>query len=293
MPATLSGAPPVITVDVEDWPQSTWDRDLPVTERAADNTMRLLDLLDEEDVSTTMFVLGRFADRFPGVVKSIHARGHEVASHGYGHVEIFEQTREEFAVDVRRSKQLLEDIVGAPVAGYRAPDFSLVETSVWALEVLAEEGFSYDSSIFPVRHPRYGIPTWPDEPLRVRLGGGRKILELPIATWSFGGKNWPVGGGGYHRLFPGLLGRRLARQVMTERPFVFYCHPYEFDPREFRELPYRIPARIRFHQGVGRRWFEGRFRAFVRSFGGRRVADVLGNGAFAERPLQECLAPQS
>src|SRR5262249_27775522 len=150
--------PPVISVDVEDWPQSSWDRALPITRRAADNTHRVLSILRESGVRATMFVLGKLADAFPAVIKSIRAEGHEVACHGYGHVEIFKQSREEFAQDLRRAKDVLEQILGEPVKGYRAPDFSVVRGTLWALEVIAEAGFEYDSSIFPVRRPRYGIP---------------------------------------------------------------------------------------------------------------------------------------
>ncbi len=138
MPGTLSYAPPVISIDVEDWPQSSWDRDLPVTMRAADNTRRLLELLAEAGIRATMFVLGKLAEKFPDVVREIDAAGHEVGSHGYGHVEIFKQSRDEFAQDLARSKDLLEQIVGKPVVGYRAPDFSIIRDSLWALEVLAE-----------------------------------------------------------------------------------------------------------------------------------------------------------
>lgn len=266
---------PIITIDVEDWPQSTWDRDLPIRPRAADNTRRLLDLLDEENVRATLFVLGKFAERFPTVVSEIARRGHEVASHGHGHVETFCQGPERFSKDVQRSKDFLEDILGAPVFGYRAPDFSIVKSSIWALDVLAELGFAYDSSIFPVRHSRYGFPSWPDAPVRARLAGGGRIVEFPIATYEFLGRNWPVGGGGYHRLLPGGVSRHLARRVLAERPFVFYCHPYEFDPADFSQIDLPIPRRIRLHQGLGRRWFEGRFRAFLREFGGCRAVDAL------------------
>ncbi|MGD9722108.1 MAG: DUF3473 domain-containing protein [Pirellulales bacterium] len=277
MPATLKHAPPIISIDVEDWPQSSWDRNLPITERAAANTRRLLAILGQAGIRTTMFVLGKMAERFPEVVREIDAAGHEVASHGYGHVEIFKQSREEFAADLRRSKDFLEQLLGKPVRGYRAPDFSIVRSSLWALEVLAEQGFEYDSSIFPVKRPRYGIPDWPLTPTRVRLPNGRSILEFPIASYRALGKNWPVGGGGYHRLLPGPAGRWLAQRVMRTRPFVFYCHPYEFDPREFAEIDVAIPLKVRLHQGLGRGRFEARFVRLVRQFGGCRMIDLVDN----------------
>ena len=278
MPEALRFSPPVISVDIEDWPQSTWDRDLPITRRAADNTRRILDLLKEAGVTVTMFVLGKFAETFPDVVREIQAGGHEIASHGYGHVEIFRQSRKEFATDVRRSKDLLEAILGEPVKGYRAPDFSIVRRTLWALEVLAEEGFEYDSSIFPVRRTRYGIPDWPVAVVRVHLETNKTIVEAPIGTFQCLGKNWPVGGGGYHRLLPGFISRSIAKRIMASYPFVFYCHPYEFDSRELTELSIKIPLHIRLHQGLGRRWFMQRFMAFLYQFGGRPVEDLITSG---------------
>ena len=175
----MSYGPPVISIDVEDWPQSTWDRSLPITERAAENTRRVIRLLRETEVRVTMFVLGKLAERFPEIVKEIQADGHEVACHGYGHLEIGRQSPDEFLADVRQSKDLLEQVTGKPVKGYRAPDFSIVRDTLWALETLAEVGFEYDSSIVPARLPRYGIAGWPVLPVRVQLGHGGSILEAP------------------------------------------------------------------------------------------------------------------
>jgi len=273
---------PVISIDVEDWPQSTWDRSLPITERAAQNTRHLLQLLGEENVRTTMFILGKFAERFPDVVKAIQADGHEVACHGHGHLEVFRQSPNEFWDDVRRSKDLLEQITGKPVKGYRAPDFSIIRETLWALNMLAAAGFEYDSSIVPARLPRYGIAGWPVVPVRIQLDRGVNILEVPLPTFRMLGKNWPVGGGGYHRLLPGIAGRYCARRVMREAPFVFYCHPYELDVHEFHEIPISIPYRTRFYQGAGRRWFEHRFRDFLRSFGGQPMRDMLSSQSWGD-----------
>jgi polysaccharide deacetylase family protein (PEP-CTERM system associated) len=275
MPQTLAFAPPVISVDVEDWPQSTWDRKLPITARAAVNTRVLLDLLGQCGVRATMFVLGKFAESFPSIVREIREQGHEIACHGYGHVEIFNQSRQEFAEDVRCSKDILEQIVGERVKGYRAPDFSVVNRTLWALEVLAEAGFEYDSSIFPIVHSRYGIPNWPVAPVQVALPEGKFIFEVPIATFRWMKRNWPIGGGGYHRLLPGFVFRQFAKSVMMSAPFVFYCHPYELDAMEFHEIPVRVPLHIRLHQGLGRHRFAGRFKAFLRLFGGRPMWDLL------------------
>ncbi len=286
MPQTLTFAPPAISIDVEDWPQSSWDRGLPITERAAVNTHRVLQLLQKAGVRATMFVLGKFAEVYPDVVKRIRADGHEVACHGYGHVEIFRQSRKEFAGDVRRSKDLLEQILGEPVRGYRAPDFSIMRQTLWALEVLAEAGFEYDSSVVPVRLERYGIPEWPATPVRVRLHDDRTILEAPIATFRWLRRNWPVGGGGYHRLLPGFASRYFAGKMMASAPFVFYCHPYEFDVQELEELPFDIPFHVRLHQGAGRRWFEGRFMSFLARFGGQRMQEMLSSRTWADFDLR-------
>jgi polysaccharide deacetylase family protein (PEP-CTERM system associated) len=281
MPEALTFGPPLISVDVEDWPQSSWDRDLPITRRAAVNTQRVLDLLRQSRVRATMFVLGKFAETFPDIVREIRADGHEVACHGHGHVEIFKQTREEFAQDVRRSKDVLEQILGERIKGYRAPDFSIVERTLWALEVLVEAGFEYDSSIFPVRRPRYGILGWPTTPVRLNFGG-KSIVEVPIATVQYMGKNWPVGGGGYHRLLPGFVSRHFAKHVMESAPFVFYCHPYEFDPLEFKEISVSIPLKVRLHQGLGRRWFKQRFETFLDKFGGQPIENCLSVRSWPE-----------
>jgi len=285
MHRTLAYGPPVISIDVEDWPQSTWSQDLPITDRAAANTRRVLRLLGEAGVRATMFVLGKLAERFPYLVKEMQADGHEVACHGYGHVEIARLSPDQFLDDIRRAKDLLEQITGEPVKGYRAPDFSIVRNTLWAFDALAEAGFEYDSSVVPVRLVRYGIPDWPIQPARVRLRNGRTILEAPLATFRCLGKNWPVGGGGYHRLLPGCVTRALARRTMEIAPFVFYCHPYEFDVRELAELPFRLPLKVRWHQGVGRRYFETRFNSFVREFGGQSMQDLLTSRSWPEIEL--------
>jgi hypothetical protein len=176
----------------------------------------------------------------------------------------------------------LEQITGEKVCGYRAPDFSVVPGTLWALEVLAEAGFEYDSSVVPGRFPRYGVPGWPVRPVRVRLGQSTSILEAPLATFCALGRNWPVGGGGYHRLLPGLASRYFARHVMRAAPFVFYCHPYEFDVYELKEIPLRIPFTIRLYQGTGRRWFEQRFRSFLRCFGGQPMHRMLSSQQWSE-----------
>ena len=286
----MRNAPAIITVDIEDWPQSTWDRALPITKRAEANTRRLMSLLESLDIRATLFVLGKFAEAYPDLIRELSAAGHEIASHGYGHVEVFEQTPDEFRDDVLCAKALLEDISGTTVMGYRAPDFSITAPSLWALPILAEAGYVYDSSIFPIGGSRYGIPTWPRHPVEVDCKDGRHITELPIATYSRFGRNWPIGGGGYHRLLPGRLVRHLTKRILNEIPFVFYCHPYEFDPQEMSNLPFPVPLKVRLHQGIGRRSFEGRFRSFIGEFGGRRIADFLGDAQTMPRVVPSIFA---
>lgn len=256
-----------LSLDVEDWGQSTWDRSLAVSQRAADNTLRVLDILAAHDTKITAFVLGKFAERFPSVVKRIHDEGHEVAAHGFGHVEIFRQTPDQFADDVLKSINILQDITGEKVEGYRAPDFSVVRGTLWALDILAGLGLKYDSSIFPIRHKRYGIPTWPARPIRVKLDLGRSMVELPIATCSLAGRRIPVAGGGYHRLLPSSVILWAIRDTFKRNlPFLSYCHPYEFDPRGFYETDIRVPFKVRVHQGLGRSGFEKKFRKLLTNF---------------------------
>ena len=273
---------PAITVDVEDWPQSSWDRSLPITQRAADNTRRMLDLFARLNVRVTLFVLGKFAEAFPDVVRRMEREGHEVACHGYGHEEVFKQSREHFSQDVRRAKSLLEDLVGRPVVGYRAPDFSILPGSFWAFEVLSELGFAYDSSMFPIRARRYGVPEWPLHPTRLRLASGTDLMEFPISVVRLAGRNWPLGGGGYQRLLPGWAFRWLSDRVMQERLFVLYCHPYEFDHREFAHLPFDIPLSVRLHQGLGRRFVPARMERFIARFGSQPLNALLTPGTFPD-----------
>ena len=258
-----------VTIDVEDWPQSSWDRSLPVGDYCADNVRRLLALLGEwPDARATFFVLGKFAERHPDAVREIHAAGHEIACHGYGHEEIFRGDRAAFEADLERATGILSDLVGQRPLGYRAPDFSIVGESLWALDVLAEAGYAYDSSVFPIDKARYGIPTWPVEAGRVRLDNGATIVEFPMTVKEIGGKRRPVSGGGYARLLPAFLLRRFLCSEAKRRavPPVFYCHPYEIDPGEFRRVPAPIPWKVRLHQGLGRRGFAGKLRMLLREF---------------------------
>lgn len=203
--------------------------------RVTTNTGRLLDLFDEFRVRSTFFVLGWVAERHPDLVREIARRGHEIASHGYAHRLIYDQTPREFRADIHRAKQLLEEASGCTVCGYRAPSYSITPRSLWAFDVLIEEGYAYDSSIFPIHHDRYGIPLSAREPYVVERTAGR-LVEIPAATQRWLGVNMPVSGGGYFRIFPYVWTRwsidRVGRH--EHRPVVFYVHPWEIDPDQPR-----------------------------------------------------------
>lgn len=259
--------PLVCTIDVEDWAQSTLDTNMPISDRAGPNMEHVLDVLAEGNTKATCFVLGKFAEKFPACVKRIAAEGHEIASHGSGHVDVFRMTPTQFREDVRRSKGQLEALAGAAVKGYRAPDFSIVKESLWAMDVLAEEGFAYDASINPAVLARFGVPDFPAQPVRLPLQDGRSLVELPVATLRLLGRRFPVAGGGYHRLLPFPCIRWVVEKtVLAGEVFMAYAHPYEFDPDEFAHLGYRLPLKTRLHQGLGRKGFENKFRQMLKEF---------------------------
>jgi polysaccharide deacetylase family protein (PEP-CTERM system associated) len=205
------------------------------TPRVARNTFRLLELLERHGTKATFFVLGWVAERNPGLVEEIHDAGHEVACHGYSHTLIYTQTPEQFRAETRRAKQVLEEIIGREVIGYRAASFSIVARSRWALDVLADEGFRYDSSIYPVHHDRYGMRSAPPEPHRLITDGGQGLVEFPPSTFDLMGTRLPVGGGGYFRLYPYALTRAALRaQNSRGRRCMCYFHPWEIDPHQPR-----------------------------------------------------------
>lgn len=235
-----------LTVDVEDYFQvnafarhvrrDEWER-YPL--RVCDNTRRVLDMLDEFRIKATFFVLGWVAEREPGLVKEIQTRGHEIACHGYGHQLIYDIGPDAFRKDIRYSKQLLEDLCGESVKGYRAPSYSITAKSLWALDILIEEGFTYDSSIFPVFHDTYGVPDAPRFPHVIERHGAR-IVEFPLTTYPLrcGKKEYrlPIAGGGYLRLLPSVLIRRAIEKInhVEKQPAVLYFHPWEIDPTQPR-----------------------------------------------------------
>jgi len=263
------------TVDVEDWYQSCLDYDAPITERVVRNLERTLAVLDEARVKGSFFVQGRVAETFPSAVSALVAAGHEVQSHGYSHRPLFAMNQHELREELTRAKETVEDAAGTPVTAFRAQDFSVVASNLWALETLADVGFEIDSSVFPMRSRHYGVPGWDLGPHHVALGDGRRILEVPVAIWSFGRFRFPVAGGGYFRVLPtAVLGRGLHAIAASGRPAVIYCHPYEFNDRELDEYP-DIPRRLRLSQGMGRGRFTERVRTLLRKFRFGPLTDVL------------------
>jgi len=235
-----------LTIDVEDYfqvnafariiRQDQWDS-YPL--RVEGNTRRILDMLDSVNIKATFFVLGWVAARLPGLTKEIHHRGHEIACHGYDHELVYEIGPERFRADIRRSKMLLEDQCGETVNGYRAPSYSITGKSLWAQDILVEEGFSYDSSIFPVLHDTYGIPDAERFPHLFRTRAG-VLTEFPLTTLplSFGNKEvrLPIAGGGYLRLLPSALIKWGINRINNNenQPAVLYFHPWEIDPDQPR-----------------------------------------------------------
>ena len=231
-----------MTVDVEDYFQVSafeqnvspqrWDS---FESRVERNTDRLLEMFQGADIRATFFILGWVGERFPSLVRRIAAAGHEVASHGYAHRLVYELTPAQFRQDLRRAKAVLEVASGSPVLGYRAPSFSITRRSMWALDVLVEEGYVYDASIFPVRHDRYGIPDAPRHVHRISRAG-RELWEFPGSTVRRFGQNLAIAGGGYFRLLPYAWTRRGIATVNTRegKPVIFYVHPWEIDPEQPR-----------------------------------------------------------
>ena len=246
----------VVSVDVEDYfhaeafsdvvDRARWDT---YATRVVPNTQRLLESLAMLNIHGTFFVLGWVAERFPALVREIAAGGHELACHSYWHRLIYKLDPAEFREDTRRAKDVIEQISGQPVYGYRAPTYSVIDRSVWALEILAELGFTYDSSIFPIHHDRYGMPGAPRSPFRFQTPSGL-LIEFPITTFRVAGHNMPVGGGGYLRLLPRLYTRLGLKRVQREGlPIVVYIHPWEVDPEQPR-LPGRLSSRLRHYTNL-------------------------------------------
>jgi polysaccharide deacetylase family protein (PEP-CTERM system associated) len=258
-----------LTVDVEDYFQvSAFERHIERDRweampcRVERNVDRLLELFESGGARATFFTLGWVAERHPDMIRRIVAGGHELASHGYGHLRAAEQPREEFALDVERSKAILEDIGGVGVHGYRAPSFSIDERNPWTFDVLVEAGYRYSSSVYPVRHDHYGMPTAPRFPYRPN----DRLIEVPVTTTRVLGNNLPAGGGGYFRLLPYPVSRLAIRRVnrVDAQPAIFYMHPWEIDPDQPRVPAIDLRTRIRHY--VNLRTTEGKLRRLLDDF---------------------------
>lgn len=269
-----------LSVDLEEYFQvSNFDRVIDRSRWAAlpsrvdAATRRLLDLFEASGATATFFVLGWVAERHPDLVRAIAARGHEIACHGYGHELVYEIGEARFREDVRRAHRAIEDATGDRVAGYRAPSYSVTERSLWALDVLAEEGFTFDSSIFPIRHHRYGIPGFTSHPLRLRLPNGGSLLEFPLTTVRLGRWVLPLAGGAYLRFFPQALFRwGLSRNERAGHPNVLYLHPWEIDAGQpVQDVSLRV--RVNHYYNLSR--MESKLAGLLGRFRFRSLGEVL------------------
>ncbi len=270
-----------MTVDVEDYFQVSafenhirredWSRKDCRVER---NMERILSLFSETGTKGTFFVLGWVAERYPQMVNRLVDEGHELASHGWSHVRVFEQNPREFREDVIRTKHLLENLSGKQVRGYRAASYSIGADNLWALDILQEAGHQYSSSIYPIRHDLYGMPEAPRFPFHP---GGDGFLEVPVTTVEVMGRNYPCGGGGYFRLFPYRLFRWALRRVnrADNQACVFYFHPWEIDPDQPRQTGIGLKTRVRHYLNLGK--MEPRLRRLMRDFKWARMDEVFLN----------------
>ncbi len=265
-----------LTIDLEDWPVAVMGSDHEISGRVVENTRRLLHLLSWHHVRATFFVLTKVALRFPELIRDVQRAGHEIASHGHGHELLTTISPRRFERDVRLSIDILTDLTGQRPTGYRAPAFSIVESTRWAGPILSKLGFRYSSSIFPIRHPRYGIAR---APATIHRWANCDLVECPPATIRMLGRNWPVGGGGYFRLLPGAVARSAIRWINRQsRPAVVYLHPYELDVggiSQHKEEGLRVPLGRHMTQAMFRNRMEHRLHRLLESVSFTTLADVL------------------
>ena len=267
-----------LTIDVEDYFQvsafaphiarSDWDRRECRVERNVD---RILEMLAARDIKATFFTLGWIAERYPALVRAIVAQGHELASHGYGHQRVSDLSRVDFCADIQRAKAILEDLSASAVQGYRAPSFSIGAANLWALDCLAQAGYRYSSSIYPIHHDHYGMPDAPR--FAHRVNGG--LLEIPVTTLRVLDRNLPSSGGGYFRLLPYAVSRWMLRQVnATDREAaIFYFHPWEIDVDQPRIAGISAKTRFRHYLNLGR--MEARLQRLLADFTWGRMDEIF------------------
>jgi polysaccharide deacetylase family protein (PEP-CTERM system associated) len=279
-----------MTVDVEDYYQvsafakninkSEWDE---YPSRVNSNTNWLLDLFEENNIKATFFVLGWIAEREQQLIKRISDLGHEVACHGYKHDLIYNQTKQVFTEETIKSKSILEDLTGKAVNGYRAASYSITAKSIWAIDVLCEAGFIYDSSIFPIVHDRYGIPNAESVPHKYRTASGNEIIEFPLSTVGFGNKRLPISGGGYFRLFPYWLTQQGLKIINNKHiPFIFYMHPWEIDVEQPR-IKSSLLSEFRHYQNLNK--FKPRLNRLIEQFEFSSVEDVLRHSGLLNQDI--------
>lgn len=284
-----------LSVDVEDWFQvgafenviarGEWDG---IKTRVEDNVYRVIDLFAEAEVSATFFTLGWVAKRHPQMIRRIVEAGHEIASHGYDHARVFNFTHREFAADIRKARDIIEDCAGLAVTGYRAPSFSIDQRTPWAFAELAEQGYAYSSSVAPVTHDHYG---WPEAPrFAFRPLPYSALVEIPVTTAILGGRRVAAGGGGFFRVLPYGFSRWAIRQVNrhNERPAVFYFHPWEVDPAQPRVDHAPLRSRVRHYTGLAR--MAGKLRELFHEFRWGRM-DMIAYREAARAVDLELLPP--
>lgn len=268
--------PLVFTVDVEDWANSTLGLDRPITGRFLAGLDKILLLLSAAGGKATFFILGAAAEKFPEAARAVVEAGHDVGAHGFNHAAVHSLDRGRFREDLRRVGGTLAGITGVKPVYYRAPDFSINTASLWALEVLAEEGYVADSSIFPIRSRRYGIPWWPREPKTVLLRHSLSIVELPLPTLLILGSRFPAPGGGYTRVLPyGVLKALLRFGQRDGWPPIQYCHPYELDSDEIADYRRSMSVKMRFSQSLGRRGMFSKLKRILRDFKAISITEFL------------------
>ena len=284
-----------MTIDVEDYfhvsafeslsPPSTWSERVCRVEM---NTGKVLDIMDQFNTKGTFFVLGWVAEHYPHVVRMISERGHEIASHGYLHQRVALLDRQTYREDIRKAKVILEDLTGHEVIGYRAPSYSITRDTDWAFDELLEAGYQYDSSIFPMKHDFYGIPDWPRfagyavkhdsgwvDDSQQSFTGKKYMREIPITTLKIGSRNFPIAGGGYFRLLPYRVTRWGLNRInkIEQQPFIFYLHPWEFDPHQPRMKGASAKSRFRHYLNLGKT--ENRFKQLLTDFQFVRIKETL------------------
>ena len=272
-----------MTVDVEDYFQvGAFENDIKRADwesfecRVERNMDVILKMFDDHSVKATFFTLGWIAKRYPDIVRQIVDNGHEIASHGMNHERVNDLNRSEFLQDAQSSRKLLEDMGGCQVRGYRAPSFSIGEKNQWALEVLSEAGYEYSSSIYPIRHDHYGMPSAPRfafTPIKEQ-----DFLEMPVTTVEVMGSKIPCGGGGYFRLLPYFISKSAMKRVNEKdvQPCIFYFHPWEIDPEQPRQKQASLKSKFRHYTNLG--GMEEKIKKVLKEFNWGRMDEVFLNG---------------